>query len=66
MARIAGFKTIKNSTGKVTHVTLSMKHHAAILQDMIDLAEMEKSRKGDTVEWSVAREKINKKHKLKN
>ncbi len=66
MARIAGFKTIKNSSGKVTHVTLSMRHHAALLQNMLDLADMEKSRKGDTVDWNDAKKVINKKHRLRN
>ena len=66
MARIAGVKLIKSPTGKVTHVTLSMKHHADLLQDMIDLADMAKAREGDTIEWSKARKAINKKHGLKD
>jgi hypothetical protein len=66
MARIAGLKLIKSASGKVTHVTLSMKYHSNILQDMVDLADIKKARKGDTVDWSEAKAKINKKHKLKS
>ena len=66
MPRIAGFKAIKNRSGKVTHVTLSMRHHAALLQNMLDLADMEKARKGDTVDWEDAKKMINKKHRLRN
>jgi hypothetical protein len=60
MARIAGLKLIKSSTGKVTHVTLSMKHHGNILQDMIDAAELEEARKGDTISWNDAKIELNK------
>ncbi len=65
MAKIAGFKAIRNKSGKITHVTLSMRHHAELLQNMIDLAEMEKARKNDTVDWDDAKKVIMKKHRLK-
>jgi hypothetical protein len=66
MARIAGLKFIKSASGKITHVTLSMKHHAKILEDMIDAAEMEEERKGESIPWEVARKKLNKKFKFKD
>ena len=66
MPRIAGLKLHKTTSGKVTHVTLSRKHFGNIIEDLIDAAEMEKARKGDTVPWEVARKAINKKHKLKD
>lgn len=66
MARIAGLKLIKSTSGKVTHVTLSMKYHANILQDMIDAAEMEEARKGESISWEDARKKINKKFSFKD
>lgn len=65
MARIAGVKLIKSSTGKITHVTLSMKYHSELLLDMLDLSDMEKARKGHTILWSEVKEKLNKKHKIK-
>jgi hypothetical protein len=66
MARIAGLKLIKSASGKVTHVTLSMKYHATILQDMIDAAELEEARKGESIPWDDARKKINKKFAFKD
>jgi hypothetical protein len=66
MARIAGLKTIKNSSGKVTHVTLSMRHHSEILQNLLDLSDMDKARKGATVDWKDAKKVINKKHRLRD
>ncbi len=65
MAKIAGFKAIRNKSGKITHVTLSMRHHAELLQNMIDLADMERARKNDTVDWDDAKKVIMKKHRLK-
>ena len=67
MARIAGFKAVKNNSGKITHVLLSMKEHAEYLQNLIDLAEMEKARsKAKIVPWEEARKRINKKLSLKD
>jgi hypothetical protein len=64
MARIAGLKLIKSTSGKVTHVTLSIKHFGSVVEDLIDIAEMEKARKGDTIPWEDAKKIINKKHRL--
>ena len=66
MARIAGVKTIKNSRGKITHVTLSMKHHAKYLEDLLNSEEMDKARKGDTIIWPEAQKSINKKFHFKD
>ena len=66
MARIAGLKLVKSTSGKVTHVTLSRKHFGSIVEDLIDAAEMKKARKGDTIPWEEARKAINKKHSLKD
>jgi len=66
MAKIAGFKPVKNTAGKITHVLLSMKDHGEYLQNLIDLAEMEKARKGDTVPWEETRKRINKKFSFKD
>ncbi len=65
MARIAGVKLIKNNSGKVTHATLSMKHHAKYLEDLIDAAEMEQARKGVSVPWEEAKKRIDKKFGFK-
>lgn len=66
MARIAGFKTIKNAQGKITAVQLSMKHHANILEDMILAQEMEKAKKGPSVPWEEAKKRIDKKFGFKD
>ena len=66
MVRIAGVRLVKNKAGKVTHVTLSMKHHAKLLEDMVDHAEIMAARKGETVPWSEARKRINKKFGFKD
>ncbi len=66
MARIAGLKVIKNASGKVTHVTLSKKHFNHIVEDLLDSAEMEKARKGDTIPWEEAKKSINKKFRFKD
>ncbi len=47
MVRIAGVKMIKNATGKVTHVTLSVRHHKEYPEDMLDGFEMAKAVKGN-------------------
>lgn len=66
MARIAGLKLHKSTSGKVTHVTLSRKHFTEIVEDLIDVAELKAARKGDTIPWEEARKAINKKHRLKD
>ncbi len=66
MARIAGVKFIKSRTGKITGATLSMKHHAAYLENIIDLADMAKARKGNTESWEDAKKKIDKKFGFKD
>ena len=58
MARIAGLKLIKSTSGKVTHVTLSRKHFGEIVEDLIDIAEMKTARKGDTIPWEEAKKDL--------
>jgi hypothetical protein len=58
MAKIAGVKFIKSPSGKITHATLSMKHHAKYLEDLLDAADMEKARKGDTMSWDDAKKQL--------
>ena len=64
MTRIAGVKMIRNATGKVTHVTLSVRHHREYLEDMLDGLEMAKARKGKFVPWEDAKKRIEKKFEL--
>ncbi|CAN5796604.1 hypothetical protein BH10BAC3_BH10BAC3_28020 [soil metagenome] len=59
MAQIAGVKLIRNTSGKVTHVTLSLKHHGKLVEDLIDAAEMEKARRGDLIPWDEAKKQLN-------
>jgi len=66
MAKIAGLKLIKSATGKVTHVTLSMKYHAKLLEDMFDHQEIVQARKGEMVPWDEAKKRINRKFKFKD
>ena len=66
MARIAGVKILKNSRGKITHFTLSMKHHAKLLEDMLDHQMIVEGLKDEFIPWEKARERINKKFKLKD
>ncbi len=58
MAKVAGLQLIKNASGKVTHAKLSLKHHAKYIEDMLDLAEMDKARKGDTMPWEEAKKQL--------
>jgi hypothetical protein len=55
MARIAGLKLIKNTSGKVTHATLSMKHHAKLIEDIIDHKLIVAGRKDEFIPWEVAK-----------
>lgn len=66
MAQVAGMKLIKNSKGKVTHVTLSVKKHGKLLEDIIDAAEMEKARKEESIPWEIVKEKLDKKFGFKD
>ncbi|HMO32310.1 MAG TPA: hypothetical protein PKE63_03935 [Lacibacter sp.] len=66
MPRIAGVKFTKNASGKVTHVTLSKKHFAQLIEDLEDASSLQKARKGNTVPWEDARKRINKKFGLKD
>ncbi len=61
MARIAGLKLVKSTSGKVTHVTLSRKHFGQIIEDLIDAAEMEKARKSPSIPWEEAKKRLLKK-----
>jgi hypothetical protein len=60
MARIAGLKFIKNNTGKVTHVTLSMKHHAKVVEDLIDHQQMADARNDEFIPWGEAKKDLEK------
>ena len=55
---------IKNATGKVTHVTLSERHHREYPEDMLDGLEMAKARKGKFVLYEEAKKRIEKKFRL--
>ena len=56
-----GVRLVKNKAGKITHVPLSMKHHAKLPEDIVDHAEIIAIRNGEIVPWSEARERVNKK-----
>lgn len=58
MTRIAGLKLIKNSAGKVTHATLSMKHHTKLIEDIIDHKLIVAGRKDEFIPWEVAKKKL--------
>ncbi|MEO6722688.1 MAG: hypothetical protein ABIN67_20120 [Ferruginibacter sp.] len=58
MAKIAGFKPVKNNRGEITHVVLSMKEHAEYLENLLDLADMRKADKGDTIPWPDAKKQL--------
>jgi signal transduction histidine kinase len=60
MARILGLKLVKSATGKVTHVTLSRKHFADIVEDLLDGAEMDKHRSEKSIPWTDAKQKLNR------
>ena len=66
MAQIAGVTFIKSATGKVTHVKLSKKYFAKLIEDLEDSAVMQKARKGESIAWNEARTKINKKFGFKD
>ena len=66
MIHIPGFKQIKNKKGEITHARLSIKHFSALIDDIISHAEMVKARKGNTIDWTIARKKLNKKFRLKS
>lgn len=58
MARIAGLTKIKNASGKVTHVTLSVKHHGKLLEDILDHNELVTARNDVFIPWEEAREEL--------
>lgn len=66
MAKIAGVTFIKSSSGRVTHVKLSKKHFAKLIEDLEDSAAMQKARKGNTVPWEEAKQRLNKKFGFKD
>ena len=66
MAQIAGVTLIKNASGKTTHVKLSRKHFAKLVEDFEDAAAMKTARKGESISWEEARKKLNKKFGLKD
>lgn len=61
MARIAGLKLVKATSGRVTHVTLSRKHFSHIVEDLLEIAELEKARKSPAVSWEEAKKRLLKK-----
>ncbi len=63
MINVPGFKK-KNKKGKTTHVKLSTKHYADLIEDIILHAQLVKARKGKLIDWEKARNKISKKIKL--
>lgn len=66
MAKIAGVTLLKNGSGKVTHVKMSKKYFAKMVEDFEDAMAMEKESKGDTIPWDEARQKLNKKFGFKD
>lgn len=58
MAQIAGVTFIKSSTGRVTHVKLSKKYFAKLIEDLEDAAAMNKARKGETMPWEAAKKSL--------
>ncbi|CAN5685752.1 hypothetical protein BH11BAC3_BH11BAC3_17800 [soil metagenome] len=58
MSKIPGLTLIKSASGRVTHAKLSMKHHKDLIQNMLDLSEMDKARKGDTIPWEEAKKNL--------
>jgi hypothetical protein len=62
MAQIAGIKKHKAASGKVTHVTLSVRHWGHMLEDILDSLEIAKARKsGSFVDWDEAKKSLDKK-----
>lgn len=62
MARIAGLKKHRSPSGKVTHVTLSVKHFGHLLEDILDGIEIDKAKKkADLIEWDKAKKRLDKK-----
>ena len=58
MAQIAGVTFIKSTSGRVTHVKLSKKYFAKLIEDLEDSAAMNKARKGETVPWEAAKKSL--------
>ena len=58
MTRIAGLKLIKTPSGKVTHVTLSMKYHAKLIEDMLDHTLIAGAAKDECIPWEKAKKDL--------
>mgnify|MGYP007089347644 CR=1 FL=1 len=63
MAKIAGVTFVKNSSGKITHAKLSVKHHRKLIEDMIDHEHIEKGMNDEFVDWKDAKALLLKKKK---
>ena len=62
MAQIAGIRKHKSASGKVTHVTLSVRHWGHMLEDILDSIEIAKVRRsGSFVEWDKVKKQLDKK-----
>ncbi len=61
MTTLPGVKFVKNAKGEITHVTISRKQNAKLVEDMIDAAEIKKARKDTSVSWDEAKERLLKK-----
>ena len=62
MAQIAGIKKHMSESGKITHVTLSVRHWGHMLEDILDSLEIAKARKsGSFVDWDEAKKQLDKK-----
>lgn len=62
MAQTAGIKKHKSASGKITHVTLSVRHWGHMLEDILDSLEIAKARRsGSFVSWDEAKKKLDKK-----
>ncbi|HRD44292.1 MAG TPA: hypothetical protein PLN30_11075, partial [Ferruginibacter sp.] len=58
-----GVTFVKNSSGKITHAKLSVKHHRKLIEDMIDHEHIQKGMQDEFVPWETTRAKILKKNK---
>ncbi len=66
MERIKGLKILKNSKSKITHFTLSMKHHAKLLEDMLDNQMIVEGLKDEFIPWEKAKKDLEKIAKRKS
>ena len=66
MAQIAGVTLIKNSNGRVTHIKLSRRYFSQFVEYIEDTIALKKAKRGESIPWSEARKKLNKKFGFKD